>query len=120
MSASLNVSPGFDAARSPGDDVDEQQQITDAVTAISERRAVIEQAKGMLMLAFGIDADAAFDVLRQQSQHHNVKLRAFAEQLTKDLPAMTTVMPPDRLLTIIKALQGVHERIAVTAETDAG
>jgi len=29
----------------------------------------------------GVDADTAFDVLRQQSQHRNVKLRAVAEQL---------------------------------------
>ena len=43
----------------------DEKRITDAVQAITERRAVIEQAKGMLMFVYGIDADQAFDVLRR-------------------------------------------------------
>jgi ANTAR domain/GAF domain len=41
-------------------------------------RAVIEQAKGMLMAEQRIDADAAFDHLVQLSQHGNLKLRDVA------------------------------------------
>src|SRR4051794_35555469 len=63
----------------------EQERISDAVRTIVGQRATIEQAKGMLMFVYGIDADAAFEVLRGQSQHHNVKLRLIAEQISKDL-----------------------------------
>lgn len=44
-------------------------------------RAVIEQAKGVLMAMRGIDEQTAFDVLRKQSQDRNVKLRVIAEQV---------------------------------------
>ena len=40
--------------------------------AITERRALIEQSKGMLMFVYGINADAAFELLRRQSQNDNV------------------------------------------------
>ena len=38
------------------------------------RRAVIEQAKGILMARHAIDADRAFDMLRDHSQHNGHKL----------------------------------------------
>jgi AmiR/NasT family two-component response regulator len=38
------------------------------------RRAVIEQAKGILMARHGIDSDTAFDMLRDHSQHSGHKL----------------------------------------------
>lgn len=38
------------------------------------RRAAIEQAKGILMARHAIDADAAFELLREQSQHNGSKL----------------------------------------------
>jgi AmiR/NasT family two-component response regulator len=38
------------------------------------RRAVIEQAKGVLMARHGINADKAFDLLREHSQHNGNKL----------------------------------------------
>ena len=43
-----------------------------------ESRAVIEQAKGVLMAQRGIDATAAFDMLRDASQRYNRKLREIA------------------------------------------
>jgi ANTAR domain len=45
---------------------------------------VIEQAKGMLMLVYGLDEDAAFDLLRWRSQSTNVKLRLLAEQIVRN------------------------------------
>ena len=44
-------------------------------------RDVIGQAKGMLMERFGIDAHAAFELLRRISQEKNVKLVDIAENL---------------------------------------
>ncbi len=60
----------------------EADAITKAVAEIIEHRAVIEQAKGVLMAVYSIDAQAAFDLLKWGSQHTNTKLRVMAEQLT--------------------------------------
>lgn len=43
-------------------------------------RAVIDQAKGIIMSTRGIDADQAFAVLVQQSQRENIKVRELAER----------------------------------------
>jgi len=53
-----------------------------------EHRAVIEQAKGMLMSVYGIGADSAFELLKWRSQQGNVKLRLVAEQITRDFVAL--------------------------------
>jgi GAF domain-containing protein len=53
------------------------EQLREAITS----RAVIEQAKGVLMARDGLDADAAFERLRFDSQHRNVKLRQIAEEI---------------------------------------
>lgn len=52
-----------------------------ALARIAESRAVIEQAKGMMMLATGCGADAAFELLRVASQNTNVKVRDVARLL---------------------------------------
>lgn len=44
-------------------------------------RAVIEQAKGVLMAQHGIDETVAFEMLRRQSQQANVKLRTLAARV---------------------------------------
>jgi hypothetical protein len=52
----------------------------DAATEIAQLRAAlahrdtIGMAKGLLMAHFGVDADAAFAILRSISQHSNTKL----------------------------------------------
>jgi len=56
-----------------------------AVNALAESRAVIEQAKGALMLVYCISAQHAFEVLAWRSQETNVKLRTLAEQLVADI-----------------------------------
>ncbi len=48
-----------------------------------ESRAVIEQAKGVLMAQRGLDADAAFEVLREASQRYNRKLRDIARGIVE-------------------------------------
>lgn len=47
------------------------------------RRAIIEQAKGILMERNGIDADAAFGLLKSHSQQSGQKLYEVAEALTQ-------------------------------------
>ena len=72
MTGALTTSGTYDA------DVDD---LCETIAQLREKLAsqpVIEQAKGMLMQTFRIDADAAFDVLRVMSQSCNVKLRDVA------------------------------------------
>jgi AmiR/NasT family two-component response regulator len=49
--------------------------------AAMEHRAVIEQAKGVLMHSMKIGPDAAFAVLVAASQRENVKLRDIATRI---------------------------------------
>ena len=46
-----------------------------------ESRNVIGQAQGILMQRHGLTADAAFALLRRQSQQTNVKLVVLARQI---------------------------------------
>lgn len=98
--------------RPPTSDESTEQQITDAVSSITERRAVIQQAKGMLMVSYGIGPDAAFELLRNQSQHHNVKLRLLAEQVVEDLVALAASAQRDRRQTVDSVFQSAHERVS--------
>jgi GAF domain-containing protein len=56
------------------------QQLSEAM----QSRAVIEQAKGLLMGARRCDADAAFDLLAELSQHSNRKLRDVAQAVVDE------------------------------------
>lgn len=65
-----------------------QQAVSDRLQVIVAHREIIDQAKGMLMMAYQIDADAAFGILRWRSQELNVKLAWIAEQIVAELPAL--------------------------------
>ena len=54
-----------------------------AVLDSAEHRATIEQALGVVMSAYGLDADQAFGMLRWWSQHKNVKIRDLATRLVE-------------------------------------
>lgn len=58
-----------------------QREATASIQASAERRASIEQAKGVLMVAFGIDGDDAFEELRSASNQLNVPVRDLATWL---------------------------------------
>jgi hypothetical protein len=60
------------------DEREHQNLITAQLAAIAEYRAVIEQAKGVLMAVYGITADRAFEVLTWRSQETNLKVRELA------------------------------------------
>ncbi len=84
---------GFYVDVAPPDQVQEEL-VTAKLAEIAENRAAIEQAKGMLMLIYGIDDNAAFDLLRWLSQEANVKLRPLAEQICTDFRGVgPTVIP---------------------------
>jgi PAS domain-containing protein len=58
---------------------------TEAVQSSARHRAVIEQAKGVLMLTFGLNVDAAFALLVWHSQRSNRKVHAIAADLVAHL-----------------------------------
>jgi fructose-specific component phosphotransferase system IIB-like protein len=70
--------------------------ITQAVADVSSQRAVIEQAKGMLMLLYGLDDLSAFDLLKWRSQESNVKLRTLAERLVDEFRELSGPRLPPR------------------------
>jgi ANTAR domain/PAS fold len=88
-----------------------QDRLTAALTAITERRSAIEQAKGMLMLVYNMDAGAAFELLKWRSQDSNVKLRRLAEQIVTDFSGVPHdgTMPP----------QSVYDHLLLTADQRA-
>ncbi|MCE6995066.1 GAF and ANTAR domain-containing protein [Saccharothrix sp. S26] len=62
---------------------EQADQLRQALTS----RAVIDQAKGVIMAVHRVDADEAFTMLVDRSQRENVKLRDFAERFVNDLLA---------------------------------
>ncbi|WP_110040037.1 PAS and ANTAR domain-containing protein [Nocardia neocaledoniensis] len=66
-----------------------REAIDNTLPRLLEARVVIEQAKGALMLAYGITADQAFRVLRWRSQETNIKLKTIAERVVAELPTLS-------------------------------
>jgi hypothetical protein len=85
-----------------------QEALDEQLPSLFESRAVIEQAKGALMVIYRISADQAFRVLQWRSQETNMKLRALAAQLVTEigeLPAAPSSIQSqfDHLLLTIHA-----------------
>jgi hypothetical protein len=85
------------------------ESVTEAVAEIAEARSGIDQAKGMLMVIYRINADAAFELLRWRSQETNTKLRALAEQIVRDFLQLSY----DEVLPA----RAVYDRLLLTAHT---
>jgi PAS domain S-box-containing protein len=94
-----------------------QDQITAAVTRIAEGRAAIEQAKGMLMMVYEIDADTAFDLLKWRSQESNVKLRQLAEQIAAEFTGLSHHGEMPSRSVFDDLFLTAHLRIAVDEDT---
>ncbi|WP_067709971.1 PAS and ANTAR domain-containing protein [Nocardia yamanashiensis] len=88
----------------------EQDTLNELLPGMIEARAVIEQAKGVLMRLYRINDEQAFRVLRWRSQETNVKLRALAEQLVAELP-MVPPPPPEIVANFDHILLTLHERV---------
>ena len=69
-------------------DADVQRAVGEELEVIVAHRAVIEQAKGMLMATYNLQDDAAFDVLRWRSQELNIKLHDIAGEIVTKLPGL--------------------------------
>jgi hypothetical protein len=110
---------GFYVDITPALQQQREQRIDEAIAEIAERRASIEQAKGMLMLAYGIDAEAAFGLLRWQSQQHNVKLRLLADQIVADYLALAQTQPRPHRAAYDHLLLTAHRRIATHPPVDS-
>jgi PAS domain S-box-containing protein len=95
----VDVTPSMNEAR--------EEFVSEAIAEIAEARAGIEQAKGMLMLIYRINADSAFELLKWRSQETNVKLRILAEQIVKDFLGLTY----DEVLPA----RAVYDRLLLTA-----
>jgi len=99
---------GFYVDVTPSMTARDNEILTEAVAEIAEARSVIEQTKGMLMLVYRINADAAFELLRWRSQETNTKLRLLAEQIAKDFLALDY---DDEL-----PARAVYDRLLLTAD----
>ncbi len=70
--------------------------LNEAVAELEKSRAVIEQAKGALMLVYGISSERAFGILTWRSQQTNTKLRVLAERFVDSLAAEATLPASSR------------------------
>jgi len=61
-----------------------REQVAQLSRALTSR-AVIDQAKGVVMAVHRVGPDEAFAMLVDRSQHENVKLRDFAERFIEDI-----------------------------------
>lgn len=57
-------------------------ELTEQLQTAMQSRAIIEQAKGVLMAQTpGLDAERAFELLKAASQRENVRLRTIAARI---------------------------------------
>jgi AmiR/NasT family two-component response regulator len=68
-------------AEIPSSDRNEPRYSDEEVDEIIAGRATIEQAKGVLMHIYDVDAEQAFKMLRAHSRTNGVKLRLLAQRL---------------------------------------
>ncbi|MFH8590297.1 ANTAR domain-containing protein [Streptomyces rimosus] len=68
-------------------------------------RPVIEQARGILMATEECTADQAWDILRQTSQHANLKVREVAGEVVADA---TGTVPPGPVRTHLREAVRQH------------
>ncbi|OBH15781.1 PAS and ANTAR domain-containing protein [Mycobacterium sp. E3247] len=79
---------GFYVDVTPTSSRKREEAISAQVAEIADRRGAIERTKGMLMLVYGVDEKAAFNLLKSLSQVRNMKLGVLAEQIAKDFPEL--------------------------------
>ena len=86
-----------------------QAEVQSALVQIAQTRPVIDQAKGMVMLATGCDAEEAFDILRKYSSHKNVKLNELAGRLVDAVTSQPHPAGHACRATVMKCLDDVED-----------
>jgi hypothetical protein len=86
-----------------------------AIADFTAHRACIEQAKGILMMTYGISAERAFDILVWRSQETNTKLRRLVLQIIRDFTAELRVSGDVRARAD-QLLLTAHRRVGVPVQ----
>lgn len=105
---------GFDVSRAA------RVAATEAVAAATADRAAIEQVKGALMFAYGLDEQAAFGLLSRYSQRGNVKLGVVARRVADLLADQGEPGTEQSLLRVLEHALGSVVRPERDLEADAG
>ena len=71
------------------------QDLSRGLNEAMRNRAVIEQAKGILMAPGGVDDDDAFELLVRASQRENIKLRDVAQRIVAQAVRRSEGRPDD-------------------------
>lgn len=97
---------------------DVRANVAAALSQTFRTRGVIEQVKGALMLAYGLDEDSAFTLLRGYSNNHNVNLAKLASYVARQMSTAEVGGEPAQQ-TLFEILASVAEdRSVVDAEPD--
>jgi len=73
-----------------------------AVNEAAKHRGVIEQAKGIIMLTYRIDADTAFELLRRHSQNTNTKVHDLAAHLVTQVTTLHLETAPAQVDALLQ------------------
>lgn len=77
-----------------------EELLAEQMVQMTQYRRVIEQAKGLVMGATGVDATRAFETLARASQHFNVRLRHLAVALVEHVGESPAEHPEDPELVV--------------------
>ncbi|GAB2714498.1 PAS and ANTAR domain-containing protein [Nocardia thraciensis] len=91
-------------------DDNRRETLDETLPELIEARAVIEQAKGVLMFVYDISAGQAFGVLRWRSQETNTKLRDLATWLVHDMNCVAGGPTAQQRTRFDHLLLTVHDR----------
>jgi hypothetical protein len=86
-----------------------QAEVENALVRIAETRSYIDQAKGMIMVATGCNAQGAFGVLREYSSHKNVKVNDLARRLVESVVAQPHTEDHACHAAVVGFLDGVED-----------
>lgn len=78
------------------DDDAVKDRVDEHVARFRENQGVIEQAKGMISMAYGVSAERAFEVMRWRSQTANVKVNELARNIVDGVHSYIVLPDPVR------------------------
>jgi hypothetical protein len=97
-----------------------EELVAEQMVQMTQYRRVIEQAKGLVMGATGVDATRAFETLARASQHFNVRLRHLAVALVEHVGESPAEHPEDPELVVRPSLNDREVAGRVWAALTAG